>query len=189
MTGEAAGAHGQRTPSAWVARFLPGVRTGGRILDLACGDGRHLRLAIERGYRVVGVDRDLNGVEDLRGRNGVELVRADLENGQRFPLAGELFDGVIVANYLWRPILPNIVAAVAPDGLLIYETFALGNEIFGRPSNPDFLLRPGELIVAVSPRLITIAYEHATLSDPPRRVQRIAAVGPEHGWLIDAPRV
>jgi SAM-dependent methyltransferase len=188
MTGEAVGAHGHRTPSAWVARFLPGVRTGGRILDVACGSGRHLRLALERGYRVVGVDRDLDAVEDLRGRNGVELARTNLENGQAFPFAGELFDGVIVTNYLWRPILPDIVAAVPPDGLLIYETFALGNEIFGRPSNPDYLLRPGELIEAVRPRLVTVAYEHVTLSDPPRRVQRIAAAGPEHRWLIDAPR-
>ena len=174
-------------PSSWVERFLFGIRPGGRILDVACGSGRHLRLALERGYSVVGVDRDLGSVEDIRGRPGVELVSADLEEGQSLPFASEVFDGVIVTNYLWRPILPFIVAAVAGDGLLVYETFAAGNEQFGRPTNPDFLLRPGELIDAVRPRLVPVAYEHVTLSGPPRRVQRIAAVGPDHGWLIDAP--
>jgi SAM-dependent methyltransferase len=187
MSGETEAAHGPHTPSPWVERFLPGVRFGGRILDVACGGGRHLRLALRRGYHVIGVDRDLESVEDLRGRNGVELVRADLEHGQPFPFAGELFDGVIVTNYLWRPIIPDIVAAVAPAGLLIYETFAVGNERFGRPSNTDFLLRPTELIEAVRPRLVPIAYEHVTLSAPPRNVQRIAAVGPDHEWLIDPP--
>jgi SAM-dependent methyltransferase len=188
MTGAPVGAHRILATSAWVERFLPGVRPGGRVLDVACGAGRHLRLALERGYRVIGVDGDLGGVEDLCGRTGVELVRADLEHGQSVPFAGDVFDGVIVTNYLWRPILPTIVAAVASDGVLIYETFAVGNERLGRPSNPDFLLQPGELIEAVAPRLVPIAYEHVTLSDPPRRVQRIAAVGPAHGWLIDAPR-
>jgi SAM-dependent methyltransferase len=188
MTGESVRAHGSGAPSSWVERFLPGVRPGGRILDVACGTGRHLRLALERGYRVVGVDRDLSGVGDLRGRSGVELVRADLELGQPLPFAGKAFNGVIVTNYLWRPILPDIVAAVGADGVLIYETFAVGHEQFGRPSSPNFLLRPGELIEAVGPRLVPIAYEHVTLCHPPRRVQRIAAVGSSHGWLIDAPR-
>lgn len=186
MAGELVPAHGPRT-SAWVERFLPGVRPGGRILDIACGNGRHLRLALEHGYHVTGVDRDLSGVEDLSKRSGVQLVRADLEGRQPFPFADQVFDGVIVTNYLSRRILPTLVAAVARDGLLVYETFAVGNELLGRPSNPDFLLRPGELIEAVGPRLVTIAYEHVTLTDRPRRVQRIAAVGREHGWLIDAP--
>jgi SAM-dependent methyltransferase len=186
MSGEPVGVERLPAASAWVKRFLPGVRPGGRILDVACGAGRHLRLALERGYRVTGVDRDLHRLEDLRGRTGVELVRADLE--QSTPFAGEIFDGVIVTNYLWRPVLPGLVAVVAPDGVLIYETFAIGNEQFGRPSNPDFLLRPGELIEAVRSQLVPVAYEHVTLSDPPRRVQRIAAVGPAHRWLIDAPR-
>jgi SAM-dependent methyltransferase len=187
MSGETDVARGLRTPSRWVERFLPGVRSGGRILDVACGGGCHLRLALRRGYRVIGVDRDLEGVEELRAWSRVELVRADLEARQRFPFAGELFDGVIVTNYLWRPILRDIVTAVAPDGLLIYETFAAGNERFGRPSNPDYLLRPGELVEAVRPRLVPVAYEHVTLSGPPRKVQRIAAVGPDHEWLIDPP--
>src|SRR5919198_3363647 len=159
---------GCRSPasSAWVERFLSGVRPGGRILDVACGAGRHLRLARERGYSVVGVDRDLRGVEDLRGQRGVELVCADLEEEKPIPFASEVFDGVIVTNYLWRPILPTIVAAVARDGVLIYETFAVGNEQFGRPSTPDFLLRPGELVEAVRPLLVPVAFEHVTLFDP-----------------------
>jgi SAM-dependent methyltransferase len=189
MSGEAVGGYRSLVPSAWVERFLGGVRPGGRILDVASGTGRHLRLALDRGYTVVGVDRDLRGVEDLRDRRGVELVCVDLEAGKSIPFASEVFDGVIVTNYLWRPILSSIVAAVAHDGVLIYETFAVGNEQYGRPSNPNFLLRPGELIEAVRPRLVPIAFEHVTLSCPPRRVQRIAAVGPGHGWLIDAPRV
>ena len=96
---------------------------------------------------------------------------------------------MIVTKYLWRPILPDIVGCVARDGLLIYETFAVGNERYGRPSNPDFLLRPGELIDAVRGRLVPIAFEHVTLSNPQRIVQRIAAVGPNHPWLRDPPKV
>jgi SAM-dependent methyltransferase len=143
MSSQPVGAERLHAASAWVKRFLPGVRPGGRILDVACGAGRHLRLALARGYRVTGVDRDLHRVEDLRGRTGVELVRADLERGEATPFAGEIFDGVIVTNYLWRPLLPGLVAVVAPDGVLIYDTFAIGNEQFGRPLEPRFLATAG----------------------------------------------
>jgi len=118
---------------------------------------------------------------------GVTLIAADLEDGRPFPLAGSSFDGVIVANYLWRPIVPDIVGCVARDGMLIYETFAAGNERYGKPRNPEFLLRPGELLTAAAPRLTPVAFEHVTLADPPRVVQRIAAVGPDHFWLNDPP--
>lgn len=174
-------------PSRWVVRFIGGVRSGGRVLDLACGGGRHLRLALERGLAVTGIDRDLSRVSDLEGCPGVSLVAADLEDGRPFPLAGQAFDGVIVTNYLWRPILPDIVGAVAHDGILIYETFAAGNERYGRPRNPAFLLRPGELIGAVTPKLTPIAFETAKEKNPPRVIQRIAAVGPDHIWLNDPP--
>lgn len=174
-------------PSAWVRRFLSGISDGGRVLDVACGSGRHLRLALEHGYSVVGVDRDLSGVADLQERPGVELIASDLEDGP-FPFRGRTFAGVIVTRYLWRPILPDIVACVGRDGLLIYETFAVGNERFGRPTNPDFLLNPGELVDAVRERLIPMAFEHVTASDPPRIVQRIAAVGPDHPWLQNPPK-
>lgn len=172
-------------PSQWVIRHLAAGE--GTALDVACGGGRHLRLALSRGYRACGIDRDLSGVADLRGRADVELIGADLEGGAPFPLGGRTFAAVIVTNYLWRPILPDIVAAVAPAGTLIYETFAAGNERLGRPSNPDFLLRPGELIEAARGRLVPVAYEHARLGDPDRIVQRIAAVGPEHPWLREPP--
>lgn len=155
-------------PSAWVARFIGTVPAGGRVLDVACGSGRHLRLAVDRGLAVTGIDRDLSGVADLEGRPDVTLIAADLEDGRPFPLAGSRFDAVIVANYLWRPVLPDIVGCVASDGILIYETFAIGQERLGKPRNPEFLLRPGELLAVAAPRLIPVAYEHVRLVDPPR---------------------
>src|SRR5690606_27460905 len=112
-------------------------------------------------------------------------VVADLEDGRPFPFRGRTFAGVIVTRYLWRPILPDIVACVACDGLLIYETFAVGNERFGRPTNPDFLLKPGELVEIVRGSLVPVAFEHVTVVDPQRIMQRIAAVGPGHPWLDD----
>jgi len=179
--------HGHLPASAWVSRYLSGAPLGCRILDVACGSGRHLRLALAYGYAVTGIDRDLSGVADLTGRSAVELVAADLEDGRPFPFRGRIFAGVIVTNYLWRPILSDIVACVAPDGVLVYETFALGNERFGRPGNPDFLLRPGELVEAVRGNLTPIAFEHVSLSEPSRVVQRISAVGPDHPWLLEPP--
>lgn len=180
--------------SPWVRRFLPGVRAGGRVLDVACGSGRNLSLALREGYIVTGIDSDCSKArERLTGEYGrwpagADLVEIDLEDGSPFPVPEGACDGVIVTNYLWRPILTGIVEAVAADtGLLIYETFALGNERFGKPANPDFLLKPGELIDAVAGRLTPIAYEHVRLSDPDRYVQRIAAVGRNHGWLSDPP--
>jgi SAM-dependent methyltransferase len=178
---------GPQAASEWVAHFVIGVRAGGRILDVACGAGRHARLALARGYRVVGLDRNLIGVADLLSHPNTEWIATDLESGAPFPLRGRTFDGVIVTNYLWRPILPDIVACVGSEGLLLYETFALGQERCGRPSNPEFLLRPGELIEAVQGRLTPIVYEHATLSAPPRVVARIAAVGRDHDWLSRPP--
>jgi SAM-dependent methyltransferase len=171
-------------PSTWIQRFLGGVAHGGTILDVACGSGRHLRLAHALGYRVTGIDQELTGVRDLERHADIELIPADLENGAPFPIGARRFAGVIVTNYLWRALLPALVAAVASDGLLLYETFALGNERFGRPSNPDFLLRPNELLDAVMPDLTVINFEHGQLDHPgpPRIIQRIAACGPRHPW-------
>lgn len=137
--------HGGGAPSPWVERFAPLVTSGGRVLDLACGGGRHGRLFLGRGHPVTLVDRDLSGVADLRSHERAELVEADLETGT-WPLPQRQFDAVVVTNYLWRPLQPQIVAALAPQGVLIYETFMRGNERFGKPSNPDFLLLPGELL-------------------------------------------
>lgn len=171
-------------PSPWVRRFLPGVTSGGDVLDVACGSGRHLRLALELGYRVTGIDRDVSRLADIAGRRDVSLIEADLEAGHGFPLRGMRYDGVVVTSYLWRPILPDIVGCVADAGLLIYETFAAGQEKRGKPSNPDFLLKPNELIEAALPRLTVIAYQHglAGTAHGEAALQRIAACGPAHPW-------
>lgn len=161
-----------RPPSAWVRRFSPLVPAGAPVLDVACGRGRHLHWFAARGHPVTGVDRD---AEALVAAQGVgELIEADIESGP-WPLAGRRFGAVVVTNYLWRPLLPTIVASVAVGGVLIYETFALGNASVGKPSNPDFLLRPGELLHACA-ALRVVAYEDGFLPDPARFVQRIAAV-------------
>jgi SAM-dependent methyltransferase len=152
------------------------------MLDVACGGGRHVALGLEHGLVVTGIDRSLTGVARFAGDPRVTLIEADLETGKPLPFAHDRFSAVVVTNYLWRPILDAIVAAVADDGLLIYETFAAGNEKFGRPSNPDFLLKPSELIDAAHPRLVPVVYEHVQLDAPTRIVQRICAVGPEHAW-------
>lgn len=180
--------HGPVKPSQWVRRFLSGVKQGGDILDVACGGGRHLRLALELGYSVTGIDRDLSRVEDIAGRKDVGLIEADLEADRAFALKDMRYDGVLVTNYLWRPILDDIIGCVAEDGVLIYETFALGHERHGKPSNLDFLLNNNELLGAVLPRLTIVAYEHGLRGgDYPKIVQRIAACGPRHPWAKNSP--
>ncbi len=158
-------------PSPWVQRWTPLIAPRGSVLDVACGSGRHLRWLQAQGFAVTGVDRDAAAVAPLHELGRV--IVADIEKAP-WPLADETFDAVIVTNYLWRPLLATIVAAVAPGGVLIYETFAAGNEAFGKPSNPDFLLLPGELLWACS-TLQVVAYEDGLLAGPPRCVQRIAA--------------
>lgn len=163
------------SPSPWVLRFAPAVATGAPVLDLACGSGRHARLFLAAGHPVAMVDRDLSRVADLAGCTGAKFIEADIE-GAPWPMPGRRFGAVIVTNYLWRPIMPAIIEAVAPGGLLLYETFALGNEAFGRPRNPDHLLRPGELAETVRGRLDIHAYGQVTLGPPrPAVVQHIAA--------------
>ena len=164
-------------PSAWVLRFAPYLPDGGPVLDLACGAGRHARLFLERGHPVTAVDRDLSGIADLIGRPGLEALEIDLEDGRRFPLAGRRFAGVVVTNYLYRPLFPALIAALAPGGALIYETFAKGNEGFGRPRRPEHLMNPGELLEVVRGRLRVIAYEDLIVTAPrPAAIQRICAV-------------
>lgn len=171
------------TPSPWVARFFGGIREDGRVLDVACGSGRHLVLGASAGRRMLGIDRDTSQARIATASlPGVELLEADLETGDIFPAPAAAFDGVVVTNYLWRPIMPAIVACVAADGVLIYETFAVGNERYGRPANPQFLLRPGELLEAVAGHLRVVAYEHGHRADPDRTIQRIVAVGFGHAW-------
>ena len=168
------GHHDQIAASPWVERFADLVPADAPVLDVAAGGGRHSRFFAARKHPVTAVDRDTAA---LQGVSGIEAVAADLENGNPWPLGSRRFGGVIVTNYLHRPILPAIIAAVAPGGVLLYETFAVGNERFGRPTNPDFLLRPGELLEAVWGRLRVIAYEDIETTQPKRAlVQRIAAV-------------
>ncbi|QBK05764.1 class I SAM-dependent methyltransferase [Hylemonella gracilis] len=176
-------------PSEWVRRWAPLVprdvvngssgAQGGAVLDVACGTGRHLRVFHERGHPVTGLDRDALALATVHAAlPGATLIETDLERSP-WPLPGRTYAGVVVTNYLWRALLPTIVQSVAPGGVLIYETFALGNEQHGKPSNPDFLLRPGELLAAcaIAPApLRVVAYEDVTLDNPVRCVQRIAAV-------------
>jgi SAM-dependent methyltransferase len=165
-------------PSPWVERFAPLVRSAGPVVDLACGGGRHGRLFLRRGHPVTLVDRDLRGVADLQGAAGATLVEADLEAGP-WPLDGR-FAGVVVTNYLHRPLFDRLVEALAPGGVLIYETFACGNERLGRPSSPAFLLRPGELLERTLGRLEVVAYEAGEVASPKAAViQRICAVLPD----------
>ncbi len=159
--------------SPWVRRFTPLVPRSARVLDVACGGGRHVRWFADRGCHVTAVDRDAEALAPLR--TIARVVVADLEAAP-WPLPGERFDAVVVTNYLWRALLPTIVASVDDGGVLLYETFAAGQQTIGRPANPDFLLRPGELLAAVA-GLRVVAYEDG-LADggAPRFVQRIAAV-------------
>ncbi len=169
--------HGSLAPSDWVQRWSAQVPAGARVLDVACGSGRHVRWFAARGAAVTALDRDAEALAPLRALTGaaVEVVVADIESGP-WPLAGRRFDAVVVTNYLWRVLLPTLVASVDNGGLLIYETFARGNETVGKPSNPDFLLEPGELLRAIGP-LRVIAYEDGFIAQgAPRFVQRVAAV-------------
>ncbi len=163
-------------PSGWVRRFAPLVPRGGAVLDLACGNGRHARHFLRLGFPVVAVDRGTEHVSDLSGE--AEIIRADLEGGGPWPLAGRTFSAVVVVNYLHRPLLSLVIDSIAEKGVLIYETFAVGNERFTRPRNPDHLLKGGELLELVRGRMQVIAYEHGIFEagSLPGVKQRICAV-------------
>jgi SAM-dependent methyltransferase len=170
-------------PSLWVQRWSHLVPAGATVLDVACGSGRHVRWFAQRGCRVTGVDRDAAAIEPLREL--AEMVVADIEHGP-WPFTGRRFDAVVVTNYLWRALLPVVVDSVADGGVLFYETFADGNQTVGKPSNPDFLLRPGELLQAAA-GLRVVAYEDGFIEAPPRFVQRITAMRAAPG-SASAPR-
>ena len=165
-------------PSPWIVRWLAGVRPGGRVLDLACGGGRHARLARAAGLEVLAVDRDATALRSLEG-TGITVRQEDLEGG-RWSFGAERFDAVICTNYLFRPRLDLMAALLAPGGLWLHETFALGNARYGRPSSPGFLLRPGELARAAQRNgLHLLAFEDGFVARPrPARVQRMVALRP-----------
>lgn len=172
--------HDSPAPSAWVQRWSHLVLPGSSVLDVACGSGRHVRWFAGRGCRVTCVDRDQAALQPLQ--DVAEVHASDIEAGP-WPLVGRRFDAVVVTNYLWRELLPAIVTSVAEGGSLIYETFALGNQTVGKPSNPHFLLRPGELWVAAS-GLRVVAYEDGFIGAPDRFVQRIVAVREAPAMLV-----
>jgi SAM-dependent methyltransferase len=164
-------------PSPWVLRFAPLIPPAGPVLDLAAGTGRHSRLLASRGHPVLAVDPDAVAHAGLAGLAGISRESGDLESVPAWSPGVRRFAGIVVVNYLWRPLLGALPGWLLPDGVLIYETFALGNERFGRPRNPEFLLRPGELIEAFASRLRIVAYEHGETATPrPAVVQRICAI-------------
>ncbi len=174
-----AGLHGTEPPSEWVKRWSHLAPPQGRVLDVACGYGRHAYYFNNLNHPVTVVDRAQAAIESIAiSAPFCEKVVADIENGP-WPFAGRQFDAVIVTNYLWRPLMPALLASLAPGGVLIYETFAQGNETVGKPSRPDFLLRPGELLETCK-NLRVVAFEDGfvagAVKQTPRFVQRIAAV-------------
>jgi len=176
------------TPSPWIERFAPLIPREARVLDVASGHGRHARFFAARGNPVVAVDRDAGALAALAGVPGVQARIVDLEPGGRV-LGDERFDAILVVNYLHRPLLADLLDALADDGVLLYETFAQGNEAFGRPRNPDFLLAPDELLQRIGGRLTIVAFEqgHVATPAPGVVIQRLAAVGAGRGWPPPLP--
>ncbi len=165
-------------PSPWVVRFAPLIRTGGSVLDVACGAGRHSRFLLGRGHTVTAVDRD---VSHIRGLDDAEIIEHDLEDGGPWLFPRRQFAGIVVANYLYRPLFPHLMEALEPGGVLIYETFARGNELYSRPRNPAHLLEEGELLECVAGRLHVVAFEQGLVDKRPCPgvVQRICAIDRE----------
>lgn len=185
--------HDRLDPSPFVARYAGLIPQGARVLDVAAGTGRHALLLAARGAQVLAVDRDATALAACAGNPRIETRVADLESGA-WPLAGETFDAIVVVNYLHRPLSPHLRAALAPAGVLLYETFAVGNEQFGRPSNPAFLLRAAELLelAAAPPHPLTVVAFEQGRDDAGGRtvvVARLAAVGPAYPWPPTLPPV
>lgn len=165
------------TPSPWIARFAPLIPAGGAVLDLACGAGRHARLLAGMGYSVEAVDRDGDALATLAGIAGINTHQADLEGGP-WPYYGSGFDGIVVSRYLWRPLFPQLFSCLNEGGILIYETFMVGQELYGKPSDPAHLLRVGELLELVRNRFTVLAFEQGEFppkqeGDKPQMMQRL----------------
>lgn len=165
-------------PSRWLQRWVDLIPHGGRVLDVACGGGRHAVFLARRGYQVTAVDRDLEASAAVRDTPGVAWLEHDLE-ADDWPFAANSWHGIVVVNYLHRPLIPHFIAALAPGGALIYATFAQGQQRHGRPRDPRHLLLPGELLEAVRGHLHIVAYEDVEETTPmPCRRQRLAALKP-----------
>jgi SAM-dependent methyltransferase len=175
--------HTDQTPSKWVSRWLHLLKPNSLVLDLACGWGRHSRLLASLGHHVLATDQDAQALESLKTVTNITPHLADLENAD-WPFADQQFDAIVVTHYLWRPLWPQLLRSLKPQGVLIYETFAKGNETVGRPARDDFLLQPGELLQRCA-ALDIVAYQNGFLGAPDRFIQRIVAVMP--GSLSDGP--
>lgn len=181
--------HQALVPSPWVVRFAPLIelKPGGRVLDLACGYGRHARYLAALGHPVLAVDRDAAALATLAAVAGIETQVADLEQGT-WPLGGQRFDAIVVTHYLHRPLFADLLAALQPDGVLIYETFADGHAAFGRPARPEFLLQPGELLERMGRTLRVVAFEQGRVEVPfPAVIERICATGVARAWPTALP--
>ena len=170
-----ASAPAHHPPLDWVTQHADLIQPGGSVLDLACGSGRHTRWLLDQGFRVMAVDINLSGLSDIFEQTGLAVMETDLEAGF-WPLGNAQFDGIIVTNYLHRPLFPHLKEALSPDGVLIYETFMIGNERFGKPSNPDFLLQPDELGEEFRSMEI-VAFEKGEVTGPkPAIKQKLVAI-------------
>lgn len=163
-----------KPPSDWVRRFHSLIRPSGNVLDLACGSGRHTHFFLDKGFFVTAVDREIDELKEFSSLKRLEILKYDIEGSEEWPFSDRTFDGVIVVNYLYRPIFPKLSEVIAKDGLLIYQTFFEGNEVFGRPRNPDFLLKPNELLDVFGNKLKIICFEQGYVNDPsPAMIQGI----------------
>ena len=169
--------------SPWVAKYAPLAPKGAPVLDIASGGGRHSRVFLDRGYKVTAIDKNTSALTELPNQENLAILEFDMETAAspfsaKGPLSGQQFGTIVVVNYLYRPLFPDLIKALAPGGLFIYETFALGNEAFARPRNPDHLLKSGELLELVSPHMQIVAYAHGLVEagDIPGVKQRLCAV-------------
>lgn len=163
-------------PSLWVTRFAPHIPANGRVLDLACGRGRNSRWLARQGFKVLAVDRNEEALSGLDGEDNIEIIHMDIEESP-WPFADAVFDAIVVCRYLHRPLFPHLIASLASHGILIYETFMVGQETLGRPTNPAYLLQQDELLKAFSHDLRTIAFEQGCFHTPdPVYLQRICAM-------------
>lgn len=167
-------------PAEWVQRYSRLIPKGGNVLDLACGNGRHTRFLLEEGYRVTAIDKDVSKLNELDSYEGLTKLEFDLEASNlsaKWPVGYKYFDGIVVVNYLYRPLFKDIIEALAANGVLIYQTFAVGNEVYGRPRNSDYLLKKKELLEVFGRVFTTVKFEHNFVDRPsPAIVQRICCV-------------